>query len=48
LHTPVKYIGISAKVYGNKNNEEYRHKIYVLSLSGKNKLNSGLLKKSAF
>lgn len=46
--TSVKYVGVSAKVYSNKNDEEYRHKIYVLNLSGKNKLNSGLLKKKCF
>lgn len=46
--TPVKYIGVSAKIYSDKNNEEYRHKIDVLNLSGKNKLNSGLLKKKCF
>ena len=36
--TSIEYIGVSAKIYGDEDNEEYRHKIDVLKLSGKSSL----------
>ena len=34
----MKYIGVSAKIYGDEDNEEYWHKIEVLKFGSKSNL----------